>query len=59
MTNRNPAPTVNIIIKLIDRPHRPIIMNGKYQLIFVSIGDRIMADYWQYRNYGIRPKIKN
>ncbi|ADI63508.1 NUDIX domain-containing protein [Trichormus azollae] len=26
MTYRNPAPTVDIIIELIDRPHRPIIL---------------------------------
>ncbi len=26
MTFRNPAPTVDIIIELIDRPHRPIIL---------------------------------
>lgn len=26
MTPRNPAPTVDIIIELIDRPHRPIIL---------------------------------
>ncbi|MFO5492727.1 MAG: NUDIX hydrolase, partial [Cuspidothrix sp.] len=25
MKYRNPAPTVDIIIELIDRPHRPII----------------------------------
>jgi 8-oxo-dGTP diphosphatase len=26
MTDRNPAPTVDIIIELIDRPHRPIVL---------------------------------
>ncbi|WP_017304755.1 NUDIX domain-containing protein [Spirulina subsalsa] len=26
MTYRNPAPTVDIIIELIDRPHRPIVL---------------------------------
>ncbi|ESA32584.1 nudix hydrolase [Leptolyngbya sp. Heron Island J] len=26
MTYRNPAPTVDIIIELVDRPHRPIIL---------------------------------
>lgn len=26
MTFRNPAPTVDIIIELIDRPHRPIVL---------------------------------
>lgn len=26
MTYRNPAPTVDLIIELIDRPHRPIIL---------------------------------
>lgn len=26
MTHRNPVPTVDIIIELIDRPHRPIIL---------------------------------
>ena len=26
MAYRNPAPTVDIIIELIDRPHRPIIL---------------------------------
>jgi 8-oxo-dGTP diphosphatase len=26
MTHRNPAPTVDIIIELIDRPHRPIVL---------------------------------
>ncbi len=26
MTYRNPAPTVDIIIEMIDRPHRPIIL---------------------------------
>jgi 8-oxo-dGTP diphosphatase len=26
MVNRNPAPTVDMIIELIDRPHRPIIL---------------------------------
>lgn len=26
MTYRNPAPTVDIIIELIDRPHRPILL---------------------------------
>jgi 8-oxo-dGTP diphosphatase len=25
MTYRNPAPTVDIIIELVDRPHRPIV----------------------------------
>lgn len=26
MTYRNPAPTVDIIIELVDRPHRPIVL---------------------------------
>jgi 8-oxo-dGTP diphosphatase len=26
MSHRNPAPTVDIIIELIDRPHRPIVL---------------------------------
>ncbi|MBD0335607.1 MAG: NUDIX hydrolase [Cyanobacteria bacterium Co-bin13] len=26
MTHRNPAPTVDLIIELIDRPHRPILL---------------------------------
>jgi len=26
MTYRNPTPTVDIIIELVDRPHRPIIL---------------------------------
>ena len=26
MTHRNPVPTVDIIIELVDRPHRPIIL---------------------------------
>lgn len=26
MTHRNPAPTVDILIELVDRPHRPIIL---------------------------------
>jgi 8-oxo-dGTP diphosphatase len=26
MTHRNPSPTVDIIIELIDRPHRPIVL---------------------------------
>ncbi len=26
MTHRNPSPTVDIIIELVDRPHRPIIL---------------------------------
>lgn len=142
MTYRNPAPTVDIIIELIDRPNRPIILierknipygwaipggfvdygesvenaaireakeevslnvelieqfyvysdplrdARKHTLAIVFIAtakgeptaaddakslaifyqweipnnlcfdhDRIIKDYWQYRNYGIRPKI--
>ena len=26
MSYRNPAPTVDIIIELVDRPHRPIVL---------------------------------
>ncbi|MGP1387190.1 MAG: NUDIX domain-containing protein [Thainema sp.] len=26
MTHRNPSPTVDIIIELVDRPHRPIVL---------------------------------
>lgn len=144
MTYRNPAPTVDIIIELIDRPNRPIILierkntpygwaipggfvdygesveqaaireaaeevsldvklieqfyvysdpqrdRRKHTLAIVFIAtakgepvaaddakslailpqwempnqlcfdhDRIMADYWRYRNYGIRPNISN
>ena len=143
MNYRNPAPTVDIIIELIDRPHRPIILierknipygwaipggfvdygesventavreakeevsldvelveqfyvysdpeRDKRQhtlaIVFIATAtgnptaaddaknlgvyhqwempsnlcfdhDRIMADYWRYRNYGIRPSIK-
>ena len=32
MTYRNPAPTVDIIIELIDRPHRPIILIERLNL---------------------------
>ena len=142
MTYRNPAPTVDIIIELIDRPHRPIILIERHNeplgwalpggfvdygesvektaireaeeeiglkvelveqllvysdpkrdrrqhtisIVFLatatgeplagddakSLGifspwcvpgnlcfdhDRILRDYWQYRNYGIRPRL--
>jgi 8-oxo-dGTP diphosphatase len=142
MTYRNPAPTVDIIIELIDRPHRPIILIERHNeplgwalpggfvdygetvekaaireaeeetglkveliqqllvysdpsrdprqhtisIVFLatskglpvagddakSVGifepwcvtgnlcfdhDRILRDYWQYRNYGIRPRL--
>ena len=142
MTYKNPAPTVDIIIELIDRPHRPIILierkNEPYgwaipggfvdygesvesaaireakeetsleinlveqfyvysdpqrdprkhtlSIIFLATAtgnptaaddakslaiypqweipnnlcfdhDRILIDYWQYRNYGIRPRV--
>ncbi|MBE9041452.1 NUDIX hydrolase [Oscillatoriales cyanobacterium LEGE 11467] len=32
MTPRNPAPTVDIIIELIDRPHRPIVLIERLNL---------------------------
>ena len=141
-TYRNPAPTVDIIIELVDRPNRPIILIERHNIPygwaipggFVDYGesvenaaireaqeevslsvqlveqfyvysdpqrdqrkhtlaiafiatatgepkaaddaknlaivnqwdmpnnlcfdhDRIMADYWRYRNYGVRPRI--
>lgn len=144
MTHRNPAPTVDIIIELTDRPHRPIILierrNPPYgwaipggfidygeaaetaavrealeetalqvelieqfqvysdpnrdprqhtlSIVFIAtaagepqaqddaknIGifepwqlpkvlcfdhDRILQDYWRYRNYGMRPRSEN
>lgn len=31
MTYRNPAPTVDIIIELVDRPHRPIVLIERHQ----------------------------
>jgi len=142
MTYRNPAPTVDIIIELIDRPHRPIILIERHNeplgwalpggfvdygesvekaaireaeeeiglkvelieqllvysdpgrdprqhtisIVFLATAtgqplagddaksvdifsswcvpgnscfdhDRILRDYWQYRNYGIRPRL--
>jgi 8-oxo-dGTP diphosphatase len=32
MTYRNPAPTVDIIIELIDRPHRPIVLIERHNI---------------------------
>jgi 8-oxo-dGTP diphosphatase len=32
MTYRNPAPTVDIIIELVDRPHRPIVLIERHNL---------------------------
>ena len=142
MNYRNPAPTVDIIIELIDKPHRPIVLIERHyeplgwaipggfvdygeavetaarrealeeiglevelveqfhvysdpnrdlrkhtiSIVFIAIAkgepkagddaknaaivepwkvpsnlcfdhDRILQDYWQYRNYGIRPRI--
>ena len=38
MTYRNPAPTVDIIIELINRPHRPIILvERKYEPLGLAI----------------------
>jgi 8-oxo-dGTP diphosphatase len=34
MTYRNPAPTVDIIIELVDRPHRPIVLIERHNLPF-------------------------
>jgi len=33
MTYRNPTPTVDIIIELVDRPHRPIILIERHNTI--------------------------
>jgi 8-oxo-dGTP diphosphatase len=144
MSFRNPAPTVDIIIELIDRPHRPIVLierqNPPYgwaipggfvdygesvetaaireakeeisldvelleqfqvysnpnrdprqhtlSIVFIAVAkgepkaaddaknidlfdlwnlpnnlcfdhDKILRDYWQYRNYKIRPRLQN
>lgn len=32
MTHRNPTPTVDIIIELVDRPHRPVILIERHNL---------------------------
>jgi 8-oxo-dGTP diphosphatase len=32
MTYRNPTPTVDIIIELVDRPHRPIVLIERYNI---------------------------
>ncbi|MHC5827865.1 MAG: NUDIX domain-containing protein, partial [Nostoc sp.] len=32
MTYRNPTPTVDIIIELVDRPHRPIVLIERQNL---------------------------
>ncbi len=142
MSYRNPAPTVDIIIELVDRPHRPIVLIERHNsplgwaipggfvdygesvevaarreaqeetglqvelieqflvysdpsrdrrqhtlsIVFLATGrgelnagddaksvgifefwcvpgnlcfdhDRILRDYWQYRHYGIRPRL--
>lgn len=49
MTDRNPAPTVDIIIELCDRPHRPIVLiERKFEPFgwaipggFVDYGERV------------------
>jgi 8-oxo-dGTP diphosphatase len=45
MTYRNPAPTVDIIIELIDRPHRPIVLIERH---YTPLGWAIPGGFVDY-----------